>query len=122
MTTSIKEHHFELVDLIDKDDDLEKEQTVLDKHDDDVRVLSIHLQALLTPAKTTASRNLDNHKLFSCKLYRLESGLGRIDSRVSTIQLSKGSFNSVYMLASRSWPWISLMKTNFSSCTPSWRS
>ena len=28
--------HFEIIDLIDESEDLEKEQTVLDKHDDDV--------------------------------------------------------------------------------------
>ena len=44
-----KRHHFELTDIVDGDDNLEKEQTVLNKHDNDVTSLLVRLQTLLTP-------------------------------------------------------------------------
>ena len=79
-----KKHHFELIDIVDGDDNLESEQVVLDKHDDHITSLSVCLHALLTPASTPVSPAADGRKLLSHKLSHLEAGLSRIDDLVST--------------------------------------
>ena len=78
-----KKHHFELIDIIDGDEDLEREQSI-DKHDDDITSLSICLQILLAPSKTPVAPATDGRKLLSRKLAHLESGLSRINDMVST--------------------------------------
>ena len=78
-----KKHHFELIDTIDGDDVLEKEQTVLDKHDDDITTFSVRLQTLLTPTKTVVTPTTDSRKLLSRKITRLEAGLSRTDNTIS---------------------------------------
>ena len=79
-----KSLHFEVIDLIDGSEDLEKEQTVLDKHDDDVSVLTIRLQTLSTPKRTETPPTADVRKPLSRKLARLEKGLHSIDEIIST--------------------------------------
>ena len=49
-----------------------------------ILVYSPYASVYKPPARATASLAPDNRKLFSCKLSHLESGLGRIDSMVST--------------------------------------
>ena len=45
----IRELHYEVIDLIDEggEDTIEAEQVILDKHDDDVAALTVHLESLL---------------------------------------------------------------------------
>ena len=76
--------HFEIIDLLDDSDDLEKEQTVLDKNDDDVSTLTIRLQTLSTPKTTEAPSTMDPQRPLSRKLARLEKGLHSIDSIISS--------------------------------------
>ena len=81
-----KKHHFELIDIIDGDEDLERVQSIIDKHDDDITSLSVRLQTLLAPSKTKTpvAPAADGRKLLSRKLAHLESGLSRIDDMIST--------------------------------------
>ena len=79
-----KSLHFEVVDLIDGSEDLEKEQAVLDKHDDDVSALTIRLQTMDTPKRTETPPTADVRKPLSRKLARLEKGLHSIDGIIST--------------------------------------
>jgi uncharacterized coiled-coil DUF342 family protein len=79
-----KSIHLEIIDLIDEPDDLEREQTVLDKHDDDVSTLTIRLQALSTPKRAKTPPTVDLRKPLSRKLTRIEKGLKSIDDIVST--------------------------------------
>ena len=61
-----------------------KEQTILDKHDDNIATLSIRLQTPLTPTKTVVAPTSDNRKILSRKLTHLETGLSRINDTLST--------------------------------------
>ena len=79
-----KSIHFEIINLLDDSDDLEKEQTVLDKNDDDVSTLTICLQTLSTPKTTEAPSTIDPRRPLSRKLARLEKGLHSIDSIISS--------------------------------------
>ena len=63
---------------------LEREQSIIDKHDDDITTLSVRLQTLLAPSKIPVAPAADGRKLLSRKLAHLESSLSRIDDMVST--------------------------------------
>ena len=65
---------------IKDDNTLEGKQTKIDKHNDHVAELTVHLQALLTPTKRVAA---DNWKLFSRKTSHLEVGLSEVNETLS---------------------------------------
>ena len=46
LDAEFKTHHFALIDLIDDEETLGKEQDALDQHDDDVTTLAVRLQQL----------------------------------------------------------------------------
>ena len=56
-----------------------KTQSIINKHDDDITLLSICLQTLLARSKTAVTPATDG-----CKLLSRESGLSRIENMVST--------------------------------------
>ena len=73
LDSDLKTHHSAIVDLVEKEDDLEREQDVLDQHDDEVLDLSTRLERLIdiSPRSNThsvtktAGRRLDHlHKSF----------------------------------------------------------
>ena len=68
---------------------LEKE---LDKHDDDITTLSVRLQTLLTPTKTTVTPTTDSRKLLSRKLTCLEAGLSRTNDNISATPIEPSLF------------------------------
>ena len=72
LDSEFKSYHLQLVDLIDENDDelLEKEQEILDKHDDHVADMNVRFNRLYSNATPTASG--DRQKLSSRKLAHLE--------------------------------------------------
>lgn len=68
LDADFKAHHLQIVDLINDDDEeeLEKEQETLDKHDEDVTSHVVRLQQSSTPVVS------GNRKASSRKLLRLE--------------------------------------------------
>ena len=77
--------HFEVIDLLDESDDLEKEWIVLDKHDDNVSTFTICLQVLSTWKSTKSPSTTNPQKLLSGKLTCLEKGLYSIDDSISSM-------------------------------------
>lgn len=63
--------HFEIIDLIDDSEDLEKEPAVLDRHND-VSTLTIHLQELSTSKHTRAPFTANVRKPLFRKLAHVE--------------------------------------------------
>ena len=72
-----RELHYEVIDLIDEggEDTIEAEQVILDKHDDDVAALTVHLESLLVATVSVP----DIRKPLTRRLSRLQVGLRRID-------------------------------------------
>ena len=72
LDSEFKSYHLQLVDLIDENDDelLEKEQEILDKHDDHVADMNVRFNRLYSNATPTAPG--DRQKLSSRKLAHLE--------------------------------------------------
>ena len=58
--------HFQIVDLLDKDEDLDREQVIFDEHEDRVSAFSLRIQSLThspTPAVGSSEKNLVSKKL-----------------------------------------------------------
>ena len=83
LDTEFKTHHFSLIDLIDDDETLEKEQETLGQHDDDVTTLTVRIQRLTTLSSTTPT-NLDHRKVLMRKLQHLEKSLSLVNETVSS--------------------------------------
>ena len=78
--------HLDVMGLIDEDTpEMEKEDEVLDKHEDDITAMNLHLQTLIEsstpPASTGATRPL------SRKLSRIERCLNEADESLSSLDV-----------------------------------
>lgn len=83
-----KNLHFQIVDLIDEEDEtvLENEQAVLDKFNDGVFNLTVCVEALIShpaPGTTPGFVATVDRKPLTCRLTRLWTGLNRVDTRIS---------------------------------------
>ena len=80
--------HYELIDLIDEDDQdsLETEQVTLDKHDDEVATLTVRLETLSTSASHAGAVVVpDPRKPLSRRHSRIRAGLKRIRDIVTPV-------------------------------------
>ena len=84
LDADFKTHHFALIDLIDDEETLGKEQEALDQHDDDVTTLAVCLQQLITVSSTTPT-NSDLRKALTRKLQHLEKSLTLVSENVHTL-------------------------------------
>ena len=77
--------HYELIDLIDagSEDALDAEQVILDKHDDDVAMLTVRLEVLSTAVRAPSPVTSDPLKPLARKLSRIKTGLQRIRDIIS---------------------------------------
>ena len=78
-------HHYDLVDLIDDEDEtaLSQAQETLDDHDDDLATLKARVQQLIVIC--SSSTDSGQRKITSRKLARLEKNIASISSAVDSI-------------------------------------
>ena len=77
--------HLQIVDLIDEETTmLETEQDALDRHDDEITGLTIHLQKII--AKCSGPDIIANWKVLSHKLSYLECGLKAVGEALSVVR------------------------------------
>ncbi len=75
-----KDIHYSLVELLEVEDDLQREQTILDEHDDDMVQLSIGVEHLLSSCRASSLIADPNSKrMISRKLSRLQQKLESIN-------------------------------------------
>ena len=73
----IKTLHLQIIDLINEEaEELEQEQHILDKHDDDIAALSLRLKQLVSKSKGPVVAPDNGKKAPARKLARLERSLG----------------------------------------------
>ena len=84
LDAEFKTHHFALIDLIDDDETMGKEQEALDQHDDDVAALAVSLQKLITVSSAMPT-NSDHRKVLTCKLQHLEKSLTLVSENISSL-------------------------------------
>ena len=78
-----KVHHYAIIDLLDEEEDLQREQETLDGHDDDVAQLSVRIQKLID---TSSSSNSDQHKVASKRLRHLEKGISSTRDAITVLR------------------------------------
>ena len=85
LDSEFKSIHFQLIDLIDVEDEgtIEKEQDIMDKHDDDIDSLTIRVQGLLVASRTISASS--DHRLLLRKPAHLEESLTTISDTITTL-------------------------------------
>ena len=83
LDSEFKVHHYALIDLIDDDESLGKEQAALDEHDDDVAALAARINLLITACSSSpesSSRKLVSRRLthLGKKLSSIRGGVGKL--------------------------------------------
>ena len=83
LDSEFKTYHYNLIDHIDDDDTLGKEQTVLDEHDDAITLLTTRIKYLI--AACSSKDEPTAHKAVSRKLLHLEKSLSSINDAISSL-------------------------------------
>ena len=68
----VQEHHYGLIDTIDGEEALRREQDTLDEHDDTVSGLSLRIQQLITACASSSPSS--PHQIASKRLTRMKKG------------------------------------------------
>ena len=79
LSAEFKVHHYAIVDLLEGEEDMAKEQEVLDTHDDEVEQLTTRMQKLVTSGES-------NLKTAMKRLRRLEKSLSSISDSIPFLE------------------------------------
>ena len=85
LEADFKINHFQLIDLIDNEDELEQEQEILDGHDDDIASLTVRLQQLVTKSCGSTVTPDTGRKAPQRKLSRLDRNLSTTEGSLSVM-------------------------------------
>ena len=80
LDSDFKQYHYALIELIDDEEILEKEQENLDKHDNKIAELVVSYKQLLSIC--TVSSDMDDRKTISRKMKHLHKGLSIVKDSV----------------------------------------
>ena len=83
LDSEFKVHHYAVVDVLDKPEDLAKEQEVLDEHDDSIAELTIRMQKVISACATASDPN--PRKIQSRRLARLEKSLSAVSEEIKAL-------------------------------------
>ena len=83
LDSEFKTHHYALIDLIDDEETLQKEQDVLDEHDDDVTVHAVRIQQLLT--NCASSSDSSSRKIASRRFAHLQKNLSSVSAAIGSL-------------------------------------
>ena len=81
LDSEFRAHHHSLIDLIDEDDSLAKEQEILDSHDDLIAELSVRVEQVIAAASPTSQES--SHRVASRKLTHIEKSLESVTSVIT---------------------------------------
>jgi hypothetical protein len=85
LDADFKSSHLQIVDLIEDEEDLEKEQDTLDQHDDKVADFQLRLQRLCITDSTAAIVSTAERELLSRRLTRLERSLNSSHTAITEL-------------------------------------
>ena len=74
LDTKFKRYHISVIDLVEEKEDLEREQGILDNHDDRVAFMSDHLEQLASSVKPTVEAKTESQQLLQKWLAHIERG------------------------------------------------
>ena len=81
LNSEFKEHHYGVIELLESEEDLSREQTVLDEFDDDVAHMSVVVERLLSSCSVTTTH--EGKRLASRKLDRLKRRLEAVTEAIA---------------------------------------
>ena len=82
-TTSFRQVHLSIVDLLEEKTDLEVEQAILDEHDDIVSAITLRLKALIEPREEPPPP--DERKILARRLKRVEGRLTSVNEAITAL-------------------------------------
>ena len=96
LDANFEAYHFDLIDLIEEEEDdaLDKEQEVLDEHDDQIADMNIRLKRLFS-VDTLSLNDPDPVKLSSRKLNHLERGILVIRDAITALPTDHGDVSLI---------------------------
>ena len=77
-----KVHHYAIINHLDDEPALQREQEVLDEHDDEMAQLDVRVEKLIT---TCSSADSSQPKIASNRLKHLEKGLASINEAIPSL-------------------------------------
>ena len=86
LDSDFKTQHFALIDLIEKDEDLEREQEILDRHDEEIAQLVITVERLLSACAAPPTIDSNGKRLVLRKLERLKRNLQTVTDAVDGVE------------------------------------
>ena len=81
LSQDFQQHHAKIVDLLEGEEELAREQEALDIHDDDVSRLTVELEQIIVACPTTHDSGA--HKVVSRRIAHLRKGLEQIVQAVN---------------------------------------
>ena len=82
--SEFKTRHYDLVDVVDAEEALQKEHDILDEHDNGLAILAAHVRQLITAYAYLSPSNL--HMIASKRLLRLQRGLSSVNETIVSWQ------------------------------------
>ena len=83
--SDFKEFHMSMIDLIDDEDDVLAEQTVLDNHDDLITSMTLRVQKLIALVNPAPDGRVDNRRILARKLRQIQERLSATSDAVSVL-------------------------------------
>ena len=91
LDTEFKRYHMEVIDALEEEDELEREQAVMDDHESRVAHISISLKALSVPTKESIVKVDDKEQnLFRRRLAHLEKNLRKVNAQIEHLDPGPG--------------------------------
>lgn len=85
--TEFKTHHYSVIELIEEEDELVDEQTILDQHDDIVAELETRIQKLISDCSRRSKDPSSPRNLQSRRLERIDKELSAINKAVDSLDM-----------------------------------
>ena len=82
LDSEFKNHHYAIIESLEREEDLAREQNVLDEHDEEKAQLSVSIEMLIASCPPTPSSNPSGRRLIARKLAHLKK---KLDSAATAI-------------------------------------
>ena len=86
--SDFKTHHLALIDLLEEEDDLEREQQVLDEHDETVAALLARISDFIS--SQTTRTDPEPYRIVSKRLFHLRKNLTSVGAEITRMDSDPG--------------------------------
>ena len=82
LDSEFKNHHYVIIESLEREEDLTREQNILDEHDEEIAQLSVSIEMLIASCPPTPSSDTSGRRLIARKLAHLKK---KLDSAATAI-------------------------------------